>query len=77
MVMNRFRRKAIFVERNVSYSDVAEAVKCDVSTVSRIANGLTVRETPKTLRVKQELAKRAGLRVDELWPSVDAVAASA
>jgi hypothetical protein len=69
VAMNRYRRKAVFVETRVNYGDVAEAVGCDISTVSRIASGLTVRETDMSLRVKAELAKRAGMRVDELWPT--------
>lgn len=76
VAMNRFRRKAVFVERQVSYSDVAETCGCDVSTVSRIATGLTVRETEMSRRVKEELARRAGVRVIELWPT-DAFAQSA
>ena len=76
MVMNRFRRKAIFVERNILYTDVAKAVSCDLSTVSRIASGLTVRDTRKALRVKEELARRAGMRVDELWPVAEPSAAN-
>jgi hypothetical protein len=68
VAMNRYRRKAVFVENRVNYGDVAESVGCDISTVSRIASGLTVRETDMSLRVKAELARRAGMRVDELWP---------
>lgn len=68
VAMNRYRRKAVFVETRVSYGDVAQAVGCDISTVSRIATGLTVRETETSQRVKEELARRAGMRVDQLWP---------
>ena len=77
MQMNRFRRKAIFVERNISYSEVAQEVGCDLSTVSRVASGLTVRNTDITLRIKDALARRAGMRVDELWPPVEPMSASA
>lgn len=70
VAMNRYRRKAVFIENRVEYQDVAKACGCDVSTVSRIATGLTVRETDMSARVKAELAKRAGMRVDELWPPV-------
>jgi hypothetical protein len=69
VAMNRYRRKAVFVEARISYGDVAEVVGCNISTVSRIANGLTVRETETTERVKRELAKRAGMPVDQLWPT--------
>lgn len=77
MVMNRFRRKAVFVEHNISYSEVAAAVGCNVSTVSRVATGLTVRQTDTAERIKRELAKRADVPVEELWPPAQPSSATA
>lgn len=76
VAMNRYQRKAVFVGARVRYGDVAEAVGCNISTVSRIANGLTVRETDTTERVKRELAKRAGVSVEQLWPSQSTASAA-
>lgn len=75
MLMTKYRRKAILVEHNVSMKDVAADEGVDIATVSRVVAGTARRDTDKVQRIKQNIARRIGVAVADLWPASPAAAA--